>query len=273
MYAQLGGSVLGLVAIGCDIALTRQEEVRYIWKKPCRKTFVRGIFILMRYLPIVIHGIDVVFASIWIYGAEQVQEERCMGILIFRFVAGYVMSLLLESVLMLRVFALYDRSRTISILLLLLLALRISVSIYTAQDHLLRFPEKTEFTSHCIARLDFEDARNPVLVFIYGELTVQLLILLLAMKRTIWDLRHFSHLLFSVLNRDGLVVFIAVGVTLITTGAGSMKAGLPSIIMFPLFIVLFSAAFRDATLFSTYRNWNPWVPTRTQTNPNDGRVI
>ncbi|KAF9066397.1 hypothetical protein BDP27DRAFT_1330685 [Rhodocollybia butyracea] len=55
------------------------------------------------------------------------------------------------------------------------------------------------------------------------------------MKRTVWDLHQYSYSLFSVLNRDGLVVFCAVSVAMVATGVASMKEGAG------LFISLISA--------------------------------
>ncbi|KAF9071907.1 hypothetical protein BDP27DRAFT_1418719 [Rhodocollybia butyracea] len=182
-----------------------------------------------------------VFASIWIDAAERALEKDCITIMIFRSLSSYSMLLLLELVLMLRVFALYDRSRAIGIFLLFLLALRISTSTYTVQDHI-RFPKKMKLTRNCMTKLDFKDPRDPVFVFIYGELAVHMAILGLAMKRTIWDLRQYSHSLFPILNRDGLKVFGAIGVAMIAVAVGSVKTGVPSIFIYPIFIAIVSAA-------------------------------
>ncbi|KAF9066132.1 hypothetical protein BDP27DRAFT_1049940 [Rhodocollybia butyracea] len=210
MHIPLGAAVLGLVVTGCDTALTMRGEVQYIWKAPLRITFVRCLFVLTRYLPVALHIINIVLTSLWLDGAEQVPKEHCGSILIFRALAFSSMLLLLDSVLTLRVFALYDRSRTIGVFFLLLLALRIASSVYSMYDHVLRYPEKIEFTSYCIPGVKFEDARNPVWVILSGEFIVQLAIITLTMKRTVWDFRQFSHLLFSVLNKDGLKVFSAI---------------------------------------------------------------
>ncbi|KAF9062444.1 hypothetical protein BDP27DRAFT_1406226 [Rhodocollybia butyracea] len=217
MHVQVGASVLGLVITGCDIALTRRGEVQYMW------------------------SVDTVLASMWLVdGAEQVPEEHCRNILLFRTIAFSAMLVLLELVLMLRVYALYDRSRAIGTFLLSLLVTRIASSGYTAHDHVLRFPEKIKFTSHCIPGLDFKNARNPVWVIIYGELIVQSAIIILAMKRTVWDFRQYSHSLFPVLNRDGLRVFGAIVVAMAAIVATSVKQGTTSFFTFPLFMALVS---------------------------------
>ncbi|KAF9059418.1 hypothetical protein BDP27DRAFT_1341452 [Rhodocollybia butyracea] len=146
MNLQVGASVLGLVATGCDIALTWRGEAQHIWKKPLRITLVPCLFILMRYLPVAIHIIYAIFANMWMNDAERVLEEHCKTILIFRTIAGSIMFLLLDMILMLRVFALYNRT-------------------YTSRNHL---PEKITFTGYCIPKFTFRNTPghlNPVLLF------------------------------------------------------------------------------------------------------------
>ncbi|KAF9059417.1 hypothetical protein BDP27DRAFT_503201 [Rhodocollybia butyracea] len=65
------------------------------------------------------------------------------------------------------------------------------------------------------------------------------------MKRTVWDFRRYSyHSLFSVLNRDGLIVFCTIGVTMVAIGMSSVKkrAGAATVLVFPSIITLISAA-------------------------------
>ncbi|KAF9070596.1 hypothetical protein BDP27DRAFT_1362476 [Rhodocollybia butyracea] len=99
---------------------------------------------------------------------------------------------------------------------------------------------EVDFSDGCISAFtQFNHALS--MVFISGEMTIQLLILALVLKRTIWDFRQYSHSLFSVLNRDGLIVFGAMGVAMITIGVGSAKKGAAAVFIFPLFISLISA--------------------------------
>ncbi|KAF9063165.1 hypothetical protein BDP27DRAFT_1405910 [Rhodocollybia butyracea] len=244
VYVRIGASVLGLVAIGCDFILTRRGEAQYIWTKPLRVTVVRCLFILIRYLPIAIHIIGLIFAARGYIGTQPVPEEYCMDILVIEIIASYIMLVLLEVVLMLRVFALYDRSRTIGIFLVAVLVSRIAGSVYTIEERVLKFQAvKITFPGYCVARFSFKHPLgNPVVVFIYSAMTVQLLTLALALKRTMWDLRQYSHSLFSILNRDGLIVFGAIGVAMIAIGVGTVKQGVPNVFILPLFISLVSAA-------------------------------
>ncbi|KAF9062459.1 hypothetical protein BDP27DRAFT_1336649 [Rhodocollybia butyracea] len=167
-----------------------------------------------------------------------------MKILIFEIIASYIMLVLLEVVLMLRVFALYDRSRTIGLFLVAVLISRIAGSVYTVEERVLEFQTvKITFPRYCVAKFSFKHPLgNPVVVFIYSGMALQLLTLALALKRTIWDLREYSHSLFSILNRDGLIVFGVIGVAMIAIGVGTVKQGAPNVFIFPLFISLVSAA-------------------------------
>ncbi|KAF9017970.1 hypothetical protein BDP27DRAFT_202469 [Rhodocollybia butyracea] len=151
------GFSVGPVAIGCDFALTRRGEAQYLWTKPLRVTVVRCLFILIRYLPIAMHTIGLIFAARGYIGTQQVPEEYCMNILIFETIASYIMLILLEVVLMLRVFALYDRSRTIGIFLVAVLISRIAGSVYTVEERVLKFQAaKITFPGYCVARFSFK---------------------------------------------------------------------------------------------------------------------
>ncbi|KAJ3844723.1 hypothetical protein F5878DRAFT_64385 [Lentinula raphanica] len=59
--------IIGLLATGCDYALTRRKEKNYAWnrEKPLRITFVKILFVLARYLAFVIHIVNIVLSSIW----------------------------------------------------------------------------------------------------------------------------------------------------------------------------------------------------------------
>ncbi|KAJ3928786.1 MAG: hypothetical protein NXY57DRAFT_486364 [Lentinula lateritia] len=252
MQAQLPSSVLGLLATGCDFALTRQKEQEFIWnhKKPFRLTFVKGLFISMRYLAFVIHIVNIVLSSIWTVefsNAQQASEEACRILLIFQIISCYTMLLLLQLILMLRVFALYNRSLRMAIFLFLLFAGRTAMSIYTSFGKSTHSPRHIKFGRYCIPKISLREQSigNPTLVFIYGELVVQLVIHGLAWKRTIWDLRQYYSYpppaLLSVLNKDGLKVLMGISVAMAAVGLATLKISFPVTFIFPLFISLVSA--------------------------------
>ncbi|KAF9070593.1 hypothetical protein BDP27DRAFT_1419838 [Rhodocollybia butyracea] len=120
----------------------------------------------------------------------------------------------------------------------------IAGAVYHTVQRVLRLDSEAmeiNFNSHCIPEFTFNQASsNPVMVFVYVELTIQLIILALVLKRTVWDLRQYSHLLLSVLKRDGLIIFGAMGVAMIAIGVGEAKKGTTAVFVFPLFISLIS---------------------------------
>ncbi|KAJ3869809.1 hypothetical protein EV359DRAFT_59581 [Lentinula novae-zelandiae] len=182
-------------------SLVGQKEQEFIWnhKKPFRLTFVKGLFISMRYLAFVIHIVNIVLSSIWTVefsNAQQASEEACRILLIFQIISCYTMLLLLQLILMLR-------GRT-------------AMSIYTSFGKSTHSPRHIKFGRYCIPKISLREQSigNPTLVFIYGELLVQLVIHGLAWKRTIWDLRQYYSYpppaLLSVLNKDGLKVLMGI---------------------------------------------------------------
>ncbi|KAJ3989940.1 hypothetical protein F5890DRAFT_1483658 [Lentinula detonsa] len=252
MQAQLPSSVLGLLVTACDFVLTRQKEKEYVWtmKKPLQLTFVKILFVLVRYLAFLIHIVNIVLSSIWTVkfpGVLRPPDEVCMTLLIFQIISSHSMLLLLQLILMLRVFALYNRSLRMGIFLFLLLVCKLAVSAYSSLWENMHVLRHLKFGEYCIPRITLKEqsVRNPTLVFIYGELLVQFIIHGLSWKRTIWDLRqYYSHsrpVLLSVVNRDGLKVFTGILVAMAAIGLSTLKISFPVAFVFPCFVSLISA--------------------------------
>ncbi|KAE9411315.1 hypothetical protein BT96DRAFT_911932 [Gymnopus androsaceus JB14] len=112
MRAQIVASGFGLLITSCDSFLTRRKELEYVWnsRKP---TFVRSLFILARYLAVLIHIASIVLTSIWTarfrdHPGQRPTDEVCMTWQIFQAVSCYSMLLILELIMSIRVFALKD---------------------------------------------------------------------------------------------------------------------------------------------------------------------
>ncbi|KIK58670.1 hypothetical protein GYMLUDRAFT_694703 [Collybiopsis luxurians FD-317 M1] len=124
MEARLVASVLGLFLTGCDIISTRRQELEYVWRRPFQLTLVRVLFILARYLAVVIQIVDIVLISVMSAKTgrhEPIPELLCISLLLFRIVSCQCMLLVLHLVLMLRVFALYNQSLLVGVSLLVLI--------------------------------------------------------------------------------------------------------------------------------------------------------
>ncbi|KIK67277.1 hypothetical protein GYMLUDRAFT_37363 [Collybiopsis luxurians FD-317 M1] len=248
MEARLSAAVLGLLTTGCEAFFSRRREQQYVWRKPFQLTVVRCLFILARYPAFLIHIANIALSSVaFVRFAKNgpPTEQFCMVLLIFDTTSSYNMSLILQLILMLRAYALYDRSIRIGVLLAMLLAGRLAWSLVTS-IHAFRSPSTlVNFDGHCLPRmdLDYQLMQNPVVAFVYGELVVQCIVHGLAWKRTMWDFRRlafFQPTLFSVLNRDGLKVFVGIGAVMIATNVGAVKVGVPSFFVFPLLVSLTS---------------------------------
>ncbi|KIK67272.1 hypothetical protein GYMLUDRAFT_861995 [Collybiopsis luxurians FD-317 M1] len=249
MQAQVSAAVLGLLTTGCDALLTRQREVEYVWKRPFQLSLVRCLFILARYLALLIHIAFIALSSVMTAKYSHIQhipEDICMSSQIFQTISCYSMLLLLQLILMLRVFALYERSLWISVFLLILLIGRLLWSAVVILYTFGNFADRNlKFSGPCVPHvvLDERPMRSPVVIFISGELFVQIFLHGLAWKRTIWDLRRFSFsrpALISVLNRDSLKVFIGIVVAMIAISVAAVKRGIPALFIFPQFISLIS---------------------------------
>ncbi|KAE9397611.1 hypothetical protein BT96DRAFT_921302 [Gymnopus androsaceus JB14] len=102
MQTRIIASVLGLLVTSCDSFLTRHKELEYVWKRPLQLTFVRCLFILARYLALLIHIGNIVLASIWTFrfsGHQQPTDDACMTWFIFQTASYYTMVLILQLIL------------------------------------------------------------------------------------------------------------------------------------------------------------------------------
>ncbi|KAE9411326.1 hypothetical protein BT96DRAFT_911939 [Gymnopus androsaceus JB14] len=222
MQAQIGASVLGLLLTSCDSLLTRHKELEYVWNSR-RPTFVRCLFILAKYLAFSIHIGNIVLTSLWTIrfrGHERPTEDVCMTWQIFQSATCYIMLLILELILSLKV----------GIFLSTMLAGRMAGTIYVIRNRV--DAQQLKFTRHCISE-------------VIGEIAVQLVIHGLALRRTFWDLRHYTFArppLFSVLNRDGLKIFAAISLAMVSIGVSAGREAIPVVLIYPIFISLISTA-------------------------------
>ncbi|KIK64616.1 hypothetical protein GYMLUDRAFT_240589 [Collybiopsis luxurians FD-317 M1] len=210
-------------------------------------TLVRGLFILARYLAIIIHIADIVLTSVITAKTgehKQMSEHLCMSLIIFRLASGQSMLLILHFISMLRVFALYNQSILVGVFLLVLIVVG---SAGPTVNMLRGFTgAKIESPGYCFHKTSLTArTRYSVLILICGELVIQLILHGLAWKRTIWEFRRltlFRPTLISVLNRDGLKMFAGILVAIIAITVAAFKRGTAAVFIFPLFITFVSAS-------------------------------
>ncbi|KDR82787.1 hypothetical protein GALMADRAFT_848896 [Galerina marginata CBS 339.88] len=107
-----------------DYLLTFQLEVELIWKS--RWNFIKVLFIIQRYMPF----IDTCFLTVWrqLGYLTLTQCEKVPFITGFFFMAGFALS---EALLSLRVWALWDRNKWLSVVLPILFMVIWAPSFYT----------------------------------------------------------------------------------------------------------------------------------------------
>ncbi|KAF5350818.1 hypothetical protein D9757_013534 [Collybiopsis confluens] len=202
-----------LFLLGCDGVRTRKQEVEFIWSKPVRLTLVRCLFILVRYLAVLIHIGDIVLAVL-IFGAPQhPPHSLCISMLLFRATSCQSMFLVLHLILMLRVFALYNQNLRMGGFLLALIVIAFAASTGGVIRGFLH--ADIEFDGPCFPKkLNKNRRENPMLIVACKELFIQLVLHGLTWKRTMYDLRGIripsQPQLLSVLHRDGLRVFMGI---------------------------------------------------------------
>jgi len=209
---------------------------------------VRSLFILARYLAFSIHIASIALTSIWTVrfrGHQRPTEEVCMTWQIFQAATCYSMLLILELIMSVRVFALYEQSLKMGAFLSMMLTGKMAGSIYMTWNGVDN-PQFT-FTDNCISTMSVGERPNgnPVMLFIIGEIATHLVIQGLAWKRTYWDLRRYTFArppLFSILNRDNLKVFAAISVGMVSIGVSAGRNAVPVMFIYPFFISLVSAA-------------------------------
>ncbi|KIK58044.1 hypothetical protein GYMLUDRAFT_704791 [Collybiopsis luxurians FD-317 M1] len=177
----------------------------------------------------------------------QAPEYFCISLQAFQSVSSQSMLLILHLILMLRVLALYHRSRFIGASLLLLIIARFAGVTVGVLRGVARTPSPLKFSGPCLIEVvpGTSAVENPFLPFVFGELITQVILHGLAWKRTIWDLRVLASRppWFSVLNRDNLNVFIGIAVAMIAmTVSAVKKLGMANVFIFPLWITFLSSA-------------------------------
>ncbi|KAI3610109.1 hypothetical protein WG66_007422 [Moniliophthora roreri] len=243
MNAQLVASCLGLTLTTCDIYLTRKEEKALIWSSPFHFTIVKTLFIFSRYFGLASQLYNVSLSAYWRYRytAATVPRRFCTRDLAFKIFEHYFLLTILYIVLMLRVYALYNKSLAIILFLVLILALRMFVvirtfvkywHIYAVQFNYICFP--TESTN----------MKPGLVVLILAEALFQIIIHALVSKKT-WTLPSTwsrTPTLTSVVTRDGFYVFLAIFVGIMAVIASSHERRLALLFLHPLFVFVIPCA-------------------------------
>ncbi|PPQ91253.1 hypothetical protein CVT25_006392 [Psilocybe cyanescens] len=113
-----------------EYIITFNDEIRFIWSFPV--TAVRLIYVLSRYFAIIVQSINV-FLILRPLSALDIPEQSCRRWFLFELIAVSVLMAALDSILMLRVYALHRKDRRVGVLLVVLFLVQIVVEVICGQ--------------------------------------------------------------------------------------------------------------------------------------------
>ncbi|EGO03564.1 hypothetical protein SERLA73DRAFT_175071 [Serpula lacrymans var. lacrymans S7.3] len=135
--------VASLCFLAWDILIHLGDEVEYIWQGG--NTWLKYMYLLIRYIPVLTQGCLLIITTGYSSGI-RFPLYTCRGWVLYQGLASEFMSLAVETVLLVRVYALYNRSKfilwTLSTLFLAEIAATLTVIILTTP--------KIEFNRECI---------------------------------------------------------------------------------------------------------------------------
>ncbi|KAI3610103.1 hypothetical protein WG66_007405 [Moniliophthora roreri] len=191
--------------------LTRKEEKALVWSSPLRFTVVKTLFILSRYFGLIcqLYGVSLSVYWKYQYTTATVPRQFCTRDLAFKIFEHYFLLTILHIVLMLRVYALYNKSFRIILFLALILALRLFATIWTLVKYWDVYA--MQFSYICFPT-ESMDLKPEMMLYIPAEASFQIIIHMLVSKKT-WTLPSTwskTPTLTSVVTRDGFYVFVAI---------------------------------------------------------------
>ncbi|KAJ8077499.1 hypothetical protein PM082_001930 [Marasmius tenuissimus] len=244
MNVQLSATVLGLFVTAGDMFLCLRDEKELIWNLPTLfQTPEQSLYFLSRYLAILAQICDVVTATFWKCKYVAIPAHHCYIHLVYKSVVCWTFVILLQMVLMLRVYALYSRIKPMAYFLGLILLARVALGSWVIGRYRNFAAGSMGFNFICLteARAHSEPG---LAAFLFGEIAFQAIMLVLTMFKTYpWSLKGVFSLapdLASVLNRDALLVFIAVYGTLTSIIVTSYQRGMGVLFVYPLFVSIVS---------------------------------
>ncbi|KAJ7772590.1 hypothetical protein DFH07DRAFT_767908 [Mycena maculata] len=224
----------GLAFAICEIIMTLRGEIKYIWtyehlprrsiivlnhsKRDLRRfTLVKLLYLISRYFALAAHMI-------------------CRYNILFRLVVMSVMLGALDIILMIRVYALYNRRTSITASLIFLF---VSKLVSTVMGAYLGFGTQ-RFDSNCLVTT----GSQPALYLIAGgELVFQLVILAFTLSGHLSATRGgWGNPLVSLLSRDGSISFTATTVAIVGAIAFAVKPANRNHILFPSMVCITSTA-------------------------------
>ncbi|TFK73958.1 hypothetical protein BDN72DRAFT_833939 [Pluteus cervinus] len=198
-----GASYAGLAFSGWETAIAFPDELQYIWSQPAKVTMVNCLYLFSRYFALAVHINNSVISG-KLSGLYPVPHDICKAWAIYQTIVTYTMISMVDMILMMRIYAFYNRSKRMGAFLCSLLFIRTGMAAASA---IMTFPTST-FTPKCLTSVPPE----VVYLFAVGEVLFQTLILSLtfvrkfSLQQSIWS----NSPLLSLLSRDGSLTFLSV---------------------------------------------------------------
>ncbi|KAF8169231.1 hypothetical protein BJ912DRAFT_1067297 [Pholiota molesta] len=182
-----------------DLVLHLSDEVQYLWIG--RITFVKALYFCSRYVMLAAQIVNQLLS----YGVvvRLASTGNCSGIFVFKTVIAHVSLIMLEVILLMRVYALYKQSLKIKYFLYVVYGLAvvlelvgIALVIRSLLQHQGCSPPKLDKIS--------------LFMFGLGAGQIQFVIFAMSLYKLTWDGRLSKTPLTSLLLREGVVVFLVV---------------------------------------------------------------
>ncbi|KXN87622.1 hypothetical protein AN958_08358 [Leucoagaricus sp. SymC.cos] len=133
-------NVAGLGLLVYDTLLTWEGEIEFIWTNP--DGLITSCYAVSRYLVLAAQIVNAVFAC----AIAPKQPVNCVQWIVFQVITMMVAFWNLELVMMIRVFALYERNRSLGVLLIVWFLLSRALNLWTISEAL----KEAKVDSFCI---------------------------------------------------------------------------------------------------------------------------
>ncbi|KZP18511.1 hypothetical protein FIBSPDRAFT_593255 [Athelia psychrophila] len=191
-----------LVLLVWEYLITFDDEVNFIWCKPNR-ALVKWLFLFLRYFSLFAQIGNQVLSE-KIASSVPVSASSCRMWYTWRLVAAQVMLVAVEVLLIIRVYALYNKSKRIVLCLLTLVLAEVACS---ATNSIINIP-RLLFSPACSTVLEL----RPVIQFGIISICTQTSILFLTIAKQLFASRAGLGRtpIVSLMIRDGLLAFVVI---------------------------------------------------------------
>ncbi|KAJ7783317.1 hypothetical protein B0H16DRAFT_1496301 [Mycena metata] len=224
----------GLTFALSELILTFREERTYIWKNP-QGTTPKVLYSLSRYFAFAVHITNAVFATL-LREYKPIPTHLCRVALVYQGAVLLSMLSILDAILMIRVYALYNRPPYLAGLFICILVSKVvSLAITTHRG----LPDQ-RFSPTCLV---LTGSQSSLYLLAGSEFVIQATVLGLTLRQHAFATRGgWSHPLFRLLTRDGSIAFIAIAGVLTAILAISLQPVAAGHLLFPIMVVIMSTA-------------------------------